>query len=70
MAQNNTLLKFIKKSMKLRKTPLNWQLYVITDKELSKARLHMGIAKAAIAGGADIISRRSMRLPRLSLFSY
>lgn len=43
--------------MNLRITPLNWQLYVITNEELSKGRLHMGIAKAAIAGRADIIIR-------------
>jgi len=36
----------------------NWYLYVITDEQLSKGRSHVEIARAAIAGGADVIQLR------------
>ena len=35
-----------------------WRVYVITDEVLSKGRSHIEIAKAAIAGGADVIQLR------------
>lgn len=41
-----------------RKDLLNWHLYVITDEVLSRGRSHVEIAKAAIAGGADVIQLR------------
>jgi thiamine-phosphate pyrophosphorylase len=36
----------------------NWHLYVITDEQLSRGRLHAEIARLAIQGGADVIQLR------------
>lgn len=36
----------------------HWELYVITDQELSGGRNHLEIARAAMAGGADVIQLR------------
>ncbi len=38
--------------------PEKWLLYVITDEVLAKGRSHVEIARAAIAGGADVIQLR------------
>ncbi len=40
----------------------NYELYVITDEGLSKGHTHAGIARMAIAGGADVIQLRDKKL--------
>jgi len=35
-----------------------WRLYIITDEVLSKGRSHLDIARAAVAGGANVIQLR------------
>jgi len=42
----------------LPKAPSEWRLYIITDEVLAKGRSHAEIARAAIAGGADVIQLR------------
>ncbi len=54
--------------MSLRKIPQQWQLYVITDEELSLDRSHAEIAEAAIAGGADVIQLRDKNASSLKLY--
>ncbi len=44
--------------MNKRKTIASWNLYVITDENLSKGRSHLEIAKSVIAGGAEVIQLR------------
>jgi thiamine-phosphate diphosphorylase len=36
----------------------NWQLYIITDQQLSGGRSHLQVAEEAIHGGADVIQLR------------
>jgi len=54
--------------MDLRKAPEKWRLYVITDEVLSRGRLHVEIAEAAIAGGADVIQLRDKTASTLKLY--
>ena len=48
--------------------PKNWRLYVITDETLSNGRSHVEIARAAIAGGADVIQLRDKTASSGKLF--
>lgn len=54
--------------MDLRNLISDWKLYVITDEELSKGRSHFQIARAAIAGGADVIQLRDKTADSLKLY--
>jgi thiamine-phosphate pyrophosphorylase len=49
--------------MDLIKTPARWRIYIITDERLSRGRSHEEIARAAIAGGADVIQLRDKTAP-------
>lgn len=46
----------------------SWNLYVITDEKLSKKRSHLDIAKAAIAGGAEVIQLRDKEASSKKMF--
>jgi thiamine-phosphate pyrophosphorylase len=46
----------------------SWNLYVITDEKLGKKRSHLDIAKAAIAGGAEVIQLRDKKASSKKLF--
>jgi len=37
---------------------MDWSLYVITDRRLSRGRSHLEVARAAIAGGATVVQLR------------
>lgn len=54
--------------MDLKKTISRWRLYIITDEELSNGGSHVEIAKAAIAGGADVIQLRDKKADSRKLF--
>ena len=41
---------------------MNFDLYVITDEEISGGRSHTGIARQAVLGGAGIIQLRDKRM--------
>lgn len=46
----------------------HWKLYIITDEQLSKGRSHFEIARAAIAGGADVLQLRDKKAESLKLY--
>ena len=54
--------------MNLRKSISGWRLYVIADEELSGGRLHVKIAEAAVAGGADVIQLRDKKASSRNLY--
>lgn len=54
--------------MDIRNSIANWKLYIITDEELSKGRSHFEIARAAIAGSADVIQLRDKKTESLKLY--
>jgi len=54
--------------MELKDSISLWRLYIITDEELSGGRSHIEIAKAAIAGGADVIQLRDKKADSHSLY--
>lgn len=47
---------------------LDYSLYVITDRSLAKGRSHLDVAKAAIAGGANVIQLRDKSASSLELY--
>ncbi len=47
---------------------LDYSLYVITDRSLAKGRSHVDVAKAAIAGGANVIQLRDKSASALELY--
>lgn len=54
--------------MKPKKSISQWRLYVITDEELSHGRSHVEIARATIAGGADVIQLRDKKAGSRNLY--
>ncbi len=48
---------------------MNYNLYVVTDEELSHGRSHAEIARMAVAGGADVIQLRDKTIKGAELFS-
>lgn len=46
----------------------NWSVYIITDEQVSAGRSHVEIARAAIAGGADVIQLRDKIAASRKLF--
>jgi thiamine-phosphate pyrophosphorylase len=47
---------------------MSYELYVVTDEELSRGLSHVEIARQATAGGADVIQLRDKKLPGRDLF--
>ncbi|PWR72198.1 thiamine phosphate synthase [Methanospirillum lacunae] len=47
---------------------MSYELYVVTDEELSHGVSHVEIARQAVAGGADVIQLRDKKLPGRDLF--
>ncbi|HWQ64010.1 MAG TPA: thiamine phosphate synthase [Methanospirillum sp.] len=47
---------------------MRYELYVVTDEELSHGLSHVEIARQAVAGGADVIQLRDKKLPGRDLF--
>ncbi len=54
--------------MTQKKSPTDWRLYAITDEVISGGKTHLEIAKAAIAGGADVIQLRDKKASSRELF--
>lgn len=47
---------------------MSYELYVVTDEELSHGVSHVEIARQAVAGGADVIQLREKKIPGRDLF--
>lgn len=48
---------------------MTYDLYVVTDEELSNGHSHAEIAKLAVEGGADVIQLRDKRMSAADLFA-
>jgi thiamine-phosphate diphosphorylase len=46
----------------------NWSVYIVTDEYINPGRTHIEIARAAIAGGADVIQLRDKTASSRKLF--